>query len=412
MPRRGPCHNLLTYQKLSVTSKSASGVPRRMVLDPLRSYNRWGMDLAYQLLAAKYIRRQIRQLAAQSLAVRAATDIEAVHRARVASRRLRAALRVFSDVFHGKEIDRWRKSIRRITSALGDARDRDVQIELLCGKLSELKTPECFPGLARILVDLERDREQFQRRVIKAVDRLERSRILDEMQRVARRIIKKADTDSASAAREAALSQVEGHLTKHLAELLALEDSLNDPTAADRHHAMRIAAKRLRYTLELSQPLCPSQFTFAVKALKKLQTLLGEVHDCDVWVEHLHDFADGEQRRLAKLFGHGGRFDHLQPGIAYLEQDRLAYRQATFHELTRYWGELRQQGFFEQLGSSLRGDQAVTAPAGSSSEAPTPEPGDAAAPDAQVEGPATTATSPSLSDGETPPRKPLLTTGF
>ena len=146
-------------------------------------YNLNMADPRYQVLAAGYVRRQAKQLAEQLEGVRQAADVEFVHRARVATRRLRAALQMFDDCFQRKQIKRWRKAIRRTTSKLGDARDRDVQIDLLCGALSVLNAKECFPGIARILVQLERDRERLQRKVVKAVDRLEAGDVLREMRR-------------------------------------------------------------------------------------------------------------------------------------------------------------------------------------------------------------------------------------
>lgn len=57
------------------------------------------------------------------------TDIEGVHDMRVASRRLRAALRNFADCFKPKkEFRRYLKQVERITSTLGDVRDLDVLI--------------------------------------------------------------------------------------------------------------------------------------------------------------------------------------------------------------------------------------------------------------------------------------------
>lgn len=379
-----------------------------------------GMDLAYQALAAKYIRRQTKQLAEQMDGVRAATDIEAVHRARVASRRLRAAFRVFADAFPARKIERWRKAVRRITSALGAARDRDVQIDLLCAKLSELRSAECFPGLARILVDLERERERFQRQVIKAVDRLERSTVFREMREAAKKVIQEAAQNASATPCGASLQHVEGHVTKHLDELLSLQDCLADAAATEQHHAMRIAAKRLRYTLELSRPLCPKRLDPAVSALKRLQTLLGDVHDCDVWVEHLQAFADSEKDRLTELFGHPGRFLHLQAGIEYLENDRAAQRQATFGELVQYWSELQQQDFFGQLRSIFYGKRPTESP----NEMPLESVSDASAVTGQggepsetpaSQGPSEDSTpiaSDDLADDRPPERKPILTTGF
>ena len=103
-------------------------------------------DSSYRFLAAGHIRRQAKQLAEQLDGVRAAEDIECIHRARVASRRLRSALKMFSDCFRGKMVKRWRKQIRRITRELGDARDKDVQIDFLCGAWRRLPTSVVCPA--------------------------------------------------------------------------------------------------------------------------------------------------------------------------------------------------------------------------------------------------------------------------
>ena len=300
------------------------------------------MDPGYRILAAQYVRRQAKQLAEQLEGVRAAEDIEFIHRARVATRRLRAALRMFDGCFARKQIRRWRKAIRRTTAALGDARDRDVQIELLCGTLSALSAKECFPGISRILVQLERDRERLQRKVVQAVGRLEARGILSEMRRAADRLLL-AHSISAPTADPAqpgtnvprpqtpeAIERVARHVVRQLDELIEHQDSLANPEDRERHHAMRIAAKRLRYTLEISRLVHPGRLDAIVEAIKKVQTLLGDVHDCDVWLDHLDAFARAECKRIISMFGHAGRFQHLLPGIEYLQGDLRGRRQKRF----------------------------------------------------------------------------------
>ncbi len=127
------------------------------------------VDPSYQVLAAGYIRRQAKQLAEQLDGVRRAEDIEFLHRARVASRRLRSALKMFRDCFRTKAMKRWRKQIRRVTEGLGEARDKDVQIDFLCGILSAVSDKSCFPGIARLLAQLEYERDLLQPTVVKAV---------------------------------------------------------------------------------------------------------------------------------------------------------------------------------------------------------------------------------------------------
>ena len=111
------------------------------------------LDRSYPFLAAQYVRRQVKQLVEQFDGVRAAEDIEFIHRARVASRRLRAALKMFSDCFDAKALKRWQKQIRRITEGLGDARDKDVQIANLGSRLNA--------ALAQKVEELQRYRSDF-----------------------------------------------------------------------------------------------------------------------------------------------------------------------------------------------------------------------------------------------------------
>ena len=58
-------------------------------------------------------------------------DIEYVHKMRVTSRRLRAALPLFRFCFPGKEFKEWASQLKKVTRLLADARDLDVQIAFI-----------------------------------------------------------------------------------------------------------------------------------------------------------------------------------------------------------------------------------------------------------------------------------------
>jgi CHAD domain-containing protein len=75
-------------------------------------------------------------------------------------------------------------------------------------------------------------------------------------------------------------------------EVLDLAAVAQDPAAVETLHDLRIAAKRLRYLLELTGPSClgPSSQS-VVKDLKGLQDVLGEIHDCDVQLPGLRALA-------------------------------------------------------------------------------------------------------------------------
>jgi hypothetical protein len=91
-----------------------------------------------------------------------------------------------------------------------------------------------------------------------------------------------------------------------------------------------------------------------VDAIKRVQTLLGEVHDCDVWVEHLQTFAAKERGRMVKRYGHAGPFARLEVGLDYLRGQRQQRREQVFRELVEYWQELKRRGHWERLVETVR----------------------------------------------------------
>lgn len=65
-------------------------------------------------------------------------DVERVHDLRVATRRLRAALEVFEPCFPPGHRRKALKKVKALADALGERRDRDVQIELIEGLAGEI----------------------------------------------------------------------------------------------------------------------------------------------------------------------------------------------------------------------------------------------------------------------------------
>jgi len=305
------------------------------------------------VLAARYVRQQAKRLAGELDGVRKSEDIECVHRARVASRRLRSVLRMFRDCFDTKQVKRWRKRIRRVTDELGDARDKDVQIGFLCDTLHRLTEKTAYGGIARLMVRLQRQRERLQVKVVRAVDRLDRSGILGQMLAAAKRLVAAAKAGRTSVQSSCTFSQTEQQILQRLNELMSYQDSLTDPRARQRHHAMRIAAKRLRYTVEIARPVYPGRLKSTLAAVKNLQGMLGEIHDCDVWLEQLDAYAEKQRKRIERHRGRDGPLRRLLPGIEYLKRGRRNARERVFGELVGYWRQLEQRGLWDELAGTV-----------------------------------------------------------
>ncbi|HLA85143.1 MAG TPA: CHAD domain-containing protein [Thermoguttaceae bacterium] len=306
------------------------------------------VDKSFRLLGARFLRKHAKRLEAQLEPVCAAEDVEAVHQARVASRRLRAALEMFADCFSAGHVKRWRKEIRRITRGLGAARDQDVQILFFAEHLAQLTDGGQTRGVATLLGSLERDRARCQPKVVKVVQRFRRSGALKEILYVSRAICSQAKTKGFDTRSPLAVQRAQECLVERLAELRAHAVGLDDPGAVEEHHAMRIAAKGLRYSLEILTPAFPGGLDESIAAVKQLQTFLGEVHDYDVWDRRIASFEEKMRRRTVNHFGGDGPFAPLEAGLEHLRESCRRRRGKIFDELCRFW-TARPLGELERL---------------------------------------------------------------
>ncbi|PKL59745.1 MAG: hypothetical protein CVV33_06265, partial [Methanomicrobiales archaeon HGW-Methanomicrobiales-4] len=138
-----------------------------------------------------------------------------------------------------------------------------------------------------------------------------------------------------------------------ISDLFWYEPYLSDPSLIHQHHAMRIAAKRLRYTLEAYAGLFDDQVKGELKVIKKIQEFLGDMHDCDVWIESLPRFLHEEEDRSRAYFGNNRFFELIRPGITVLMEDRRENRGILFENLCRYWDKLKEEGFWDCLSEKI-----------------------------------------------------------
>jgi len=128
-----------------------------------------------------------------------------------------------------------------------------------------------------------------------------------------------------------------------------------DPARVDELHDMRIAAKRLRYVLEVTAHCFGPYADTARKRTKELQDVIGEIHDCDVLTPRVDELlaelraadaqaireragdADDLEPRLATRGPNATRYRGLQALAAWL-QARRALLHDSFLELWSRWG--------------------------------------------------------------------------
>jgi len=102
------------------------------------------------------------------------TDIEYVHDMRVSSRRLRAAMRNFSDCFPKRKFKKHSKTVQNITSTMGGVRDLDVLIDYFQKDMETLSGEEQI-GVQNLVKHLQQKREQSRKPMLKMFSKLDAS---------------------------------------------------------------------------------------------------------------------------------------------------------------------------------------------------------------------------------------------
>jgi len=293
---------------------------------------------------SRVILKHLNGMLAEVEGVRLNQDIECVHRMRVASRRLREALDVFGPYCPQRKIVRWKKTVQKVTRSLGAARDTDVQIIVLAEALAAAQTNNVRPGLNRLLVRTRQQRSKQQHAVLIALAELTASGIPADMQAVLMQTVDHELPPSSELYHAAEIA-----VRQKMREFLAYEVYIPHPEAAAELHAMRIAAKHFRYTMEIFSPLYRNELKPALGALKQAQELLGGLHDCDVWGEQLPIFCEKEQKRVLEFYGKPGPFNFLKPGLEYFRLNRLEERNQNYNRFTEKWAEWKAAALWQQI---------------------------------------------------------------
>jgi CHAD domain-containing protein len=203
-----------------------------------------------------------------------AGDSRSVHQARVATRRLREALPVLRSSMDAQALRTVRQQVRQITRALGPVRELDVALQ----HLEEVGTSRAVSrrAVARVRQAITRERTARRRDLLASISpgKIEKLR-----QRLGQASAAPAPPRSGAAIDEAH-AQV-ARRADRLARAIHRAGGLYVP---ERLHAVRIAAKKLRYALEIERELQRSRSTARITQLKRLQDLLGRLHDFEVLI--------------------------------------------------------------------------------------------------------------------------------
>ena len=285
--------------------------------------------------------------------VRQNEDIECLHRMRVASRRLRTLLPLFDDCLPAKQAIRWRKQLRRLTSTLGDARDADVQADCLLDTLKNCGNDRHRPGLERLILRFRQKRTALQAPLTNTLERLASGRQMRRMEMTLRYLLAASQLYAGSESARHTYDRCRGVIMQRLQAVLVAAATIRGPHSKTELHNTRIAVKRLRYTLQAFTPLYPDTLNDAIRTARRLQEVLGNVHDCDVWVETLPQFLEEEKARTLAYFGNSEPFEPLVAGVTALRDERQRWREKYYREFAGMWQKTQNRDVWGRLSRAL-----------------------------------------------------------
>jgi hypothetical protein len=88
--------------------------------------------------------------------------------------------------------------------------------------------------------------------------------------------------------------------------------------------------------------------------MKNLQTILGEIHDNDVWINWLPKFIEKEQQRVEDYFGSTGPLVRLLPGLNHLIEDRQQAREKAYQTFLLTWDSIAVENAWQALKTVIQ----------------------------------------------------------
>jgi len=283
-------------------------------------------------------------------------DPEGVHDMRVASRRLRSALRDFAPHLRKTKMAASTKQLKEIADKLGVVRDLDVAIIAL-EKLQKKAKPEISAGLQRLIDERKATLHPARVELVQALN-YEKLSALKRNFRIAVEaavVPQVATTPPASGTIRKSVPSYKVYarstLLKLLKELETLSPSIFEPQKVKPLHEMRIAAKRLRYAMELFAGCWGNQLEIFSHQVAQMQTSLGELHDCDLWIEHFGKrlSAFKKRARSEQATSHDER-----DAMIWLLSHFSRLRTKHFRDALQRWNEWEEKDFCNRLTATLR----------------------------------------------------------
>lgn len=214
-------------------------------------------------------------------------DTEFLHDYRIALRKIRSVISLFSGVYGHQQTADLKSEFSALMAPTGKLRDLDVYL-LTRSDYAKLLPPDLHPGLAHMFARFSEHRAAAHAEL---AQQLQSPAYGAQMKRL-EKLFKKgkklvAGPRSGAPAHDFACSLI----WKHYRKICKIAAGITETTPDEQVHALRIQCKKLRYLMEISAPLfSKSDMKDVIRPLKQLQDTLGQFNDYCVQQDNLRAF--------------------------------------------------------------------------------------------------------------------------
>ncbi len=223
-------------------------------------------------------------------------EAEGIHQFRVATRRLRAALRLFASVLPSAEVMRGHAGLASLAGAVGAVRDVDVLDRSLAKEQRRLERA-LKPELAPVHREIADRRATAHAALLEVLDSQRHRTLLARLGALARGTLRRSTPAIAAVA--------PGLVTPLWRKTLRAGRRLTRAASDADLHRLRVRAKRLRYALESLRSLGGKRVRRTLGDLENLQDLLGGHQDLATQIKWLRAYAETAQAPRATLVAVG-----------------------------------------------------------------------------------------------------------
>jgi CHAD domain-containing protein len=323
-------------------------------------------ELRFRTDASVVLARRVDQVHEISRSLLDVTDTDAAEAMWLACRRLRAALELFRPVLSQTQFPAVRDEVRQMIRAVGRRRDIDSQI-VTFGEIAAEMDPVGKESLDLLVASLREAQADGNRSLAQMTNgrRLQALRV--RVEDLTGQQYEGEEAEAAWRSPEVVPGSASRIVSRRLARLRSSVPEALEPDASREQQRMRVAAERLRYSLELTAEALGSQAHTARRAARGLQEVLGEMRDCDLAVPVARErLALLEAEDVAAIADRGRGSRELDPLLVQAAPNRMLYRgpqlaivhlrarrSMLFERFRRLWLEQSRQGVWVALEASL-----------------------------------------------------------